>query len=274
MKIKNKTIDRLKSQYGEWALITGATSGIGKAITRQLAEAGFNLVITGRRAMLLDTIATELTDRFSVKVLQISGDLSKEEDLNTLTQKTSELPIGVVILNAGFGTSGKLINADINTELNLIDLNCKAVFSLSHHFANQMRAESRKGVSRKGAIVLLSSMVAFQGVPNAANYAASKAYVQTLGEAMSRELKPEGIDVLCAAPGPVATEFADRANMRMGSVMKAETIATEIIQSIGKKTTALPGFLTKFLVFNLRLLPRWGKIRVMEKVMSGFTSHQ
>ncbi|MEL6558969.1 MAG: SDR family NAD(P)-dependent oxidoreductase [Bacteroidota bacterium] len=274
MTINKNTIDRLNSRYGNWALVTGATSGIGKAISYQLAEAGFNLVITGRRAMLLNTIATELTDRFSIDVLEVSGDLSNEEDLHNLTEKTDELPIGIVILNAGFGTSGKLMNADISTELNLIDLNCKAVLLLSHHFVNQMGADSRKGASRKGAIVLLSSMVSFQGVPNAANYAASKAYVQTLGEAMSRELKPEGIDVLCAAPGPVGTEFADRANMRMGSTMKAETIAAEIIRSIGRKTTVLPGFLTKFLVFNLRLLPRWGKIRVMEKVMSGFTSHQ
>ncbi|MDP4934174.1 MAG: SDR family NAD(P)-dependent oxidoreductase, partial [Salibacteraceae bacterium] len=98
--------------------------------------------------------------------------------------------------------------------------------------------------------MLLSSMVAFQGVPNAANYAASKAYVQSLGEALSIELKPEGIDVLTIAPGPVESGFSGRANMQMGKAMKPEAIALATINAIGKRSTLLPGFLTKLLVYN------------------------
>ncbi|WP_431158257.1 SDR family NAD(P)-dependent oxidoreductase [Winogradskyella poriferorum] len=269
MKLKNKTVDRLKKDYGNWALVTGATSGIGKALATKLAEAGFNLVITGRRETQLNSLSTEFFDQYNVESIPIVGDLSRKEAVDSLLEETNHLSIGIVILNAGFGTSGKFVNSDIQNELNLVDLNCKAVLQMSHHFCNKMKDETRKG-----AIVLLSSMVAFQGVPNAANYGASKAYIQSFGEGLARELKPFGIDILCAAPGPVKSGFADRANMNMGMSLLPEDIAIPIIKAIGKKSTLLPGFLTKFLVYSLRLLPRWGKIRVMEKVMGGFTKHQ
>lgn len=269
MPLAQKTIQRLHNQYGRWALVTGATSGIGEALARELAAAGFHLVLTGRREALLQQLCDELSSRFGNKALAVVGDLSKEADIAQLIEATNTLPIGMAVLNAGFGTSGPLLKVNIEEELNLIELNCKTVLRLSQHYAQHM-----KEGGRKGALVLLSSMVAFQGVPFAANYAASKAYVQSLGEALARELKPEGINVLCAAPGPVNSGFADRANMRMGQALSPEQIAVPIIQAIGKKQTVLPGFLTKLLVYNLRTVPRWAKVRIMEKVMGGFTKHQ
>ncbi|MFY0675303.1 MAG: SDR family NAD(P)-dependent oxidoreductase [Bacteroidia bacterium] len=269
MRVNNNTIYKLKRNYGNWALVTGATSGIGKEMATVLAKAGFSLVITGRKKEQLNSISTELFDLYKTETIPLFGDLSKKEEVEKLLRETGHLPIGIIILNAGFGTSGPLINSNIETELNMIDLNCKSVLQMCYHFSSKMKAETRKG-----AIVLLSSMVAFQGVPNAANYAASKAYVQSLGEGLGRELKPYGIDVLCAAPGPVASGFSARANMNMGKSMSTEDVAKHIINAIGKKNTLLPGVLTKFLVYNLRLLPRWGKVRVMEKVMHEFTKHQ
>ncbi len=269
MKLSQKSIDRLKHSYGDWAMITGATSGIGKELAVKLGEGGFNLVLTGRREQELNELSTELFDHYNVEVIPLTGDLSKKEDIETLLKETEHLPVGIVILNAGFGTSGRFIDSNIENELNMLDLNCGSVLRMSYHYANKFNDESRNG-----AIVLLSSIVAFQGVPNAANYAATKAYVQTLGEGLARELKPHDIDILCAAPGPVNTGFSKRANMKMGKALTPDDIAVPIINAIGKKNTLLPGFLTKFLVYNLRLLPRWGKIRVMEKVMGSFTKHQ
>ena len=269
MILKQKTIKRLKDNYGNWVLITGATSGIGKEMALKLAEAGFHLVITGRRKHVLETLKKHLTDKFNVDIVTITGDLSTENDVLQLIEDTEHMNLGMVILNAGYGTSGKFINSNIEGEVNMLNLNCKAVLILAHHFANAM-----KDRSQKGAIVLLSSMVAFQGVPNAANYAATKAYIQSLGEALAIELKPQGIDVLCAAPGPVESGFSARADMRMSKSLKPEDIAVPILSAIGKKSTILPGFLTKFLVYNLRMTPRWGKIRIMGKVMDGFTKHQ
>ncbi|MET1259024.1 SDR family NAD(P)-dependent oxidoreductase [Flagellimonas sp. DF-77] len=269
MKLKNKTVDRLKKSYGNWALVTGATSGIGKALATQLAKSDFNLVVTGRREEQLNSLSTEFFDLFGVETIPIVGDLSQKEAVESLLKETNHLPIGIAILNAGFGTSGKFINSEIENELNLLDLNCKSVLQMTHHFSNKMKTETRKG-----SIVLLSSMVAFQGVPNAANYSASKAFVQSLGEALAAELRPLGIDVLCAAPGPVESGFGNRANMNMGMSMLPKDVAVPIISAIGKKPTLFPGTLTKLLVYSLRLLPRWGKIKVMGKVMHGFTKHQ
>jgi len=269
MKLDNKTINGLKNNYGNRVLITGATSGIGREMALKFGEAGFDLIITGRREHLLNELSTLLFNEYKVDSIPIFGDLSKEQDVVDLINGTNHLDIGIAVLNAGFGTSGKFIESDIEQEINMLNLNCKALTKLTHHFANKMKIQPKKG-----AIVLLSSMVAFQGVPNAAHYAATKAYVQSLGEAIAIELKPEGIDVLCAAPGPVESGFSKRANMKMSMALSPEEVGVPIIKAIGKKTNVLPGFLTKLLVYNLRMTPRWGKIRIMGNVMSGFTKHQ
>ncbi|HBH22109.1 MAG TPA: short-chain dehydrogenase [Cytophagales bacterium] len=269
MKLSSKTIKRLKSKYGNWALVTGATSGIGREIALKFGEAGFNLVITGRRELALNEISTQLFELYRVEVLPVKGDLSKHQDVEKLIEGTRHLNIGIAVLNAGYGTSGKFTSADLEQEMNMLDLNCRALLQLSHHFANKMKTQGQKG-----AIVMMSSIVAFQGVPNAAHYAATKAYVQSLGEALAIELKPIGIDVLTAAPGPVKSGFADRANMNMDLTLKPEAVGVPIIEAIGRRNTLLPGSLTKFLVYNLRMTPRWAKVLIMGKVMSGFTKHQ
>ena len=269
MKRSHKTIQRLKTNYHEWVFITGATSGIGKELAKQFAEAGFKLIITGRREKELKELSTVFFDKYGTESIPIPGDLSNKEDVQTLLTEINHLNIGIAVLNAGFGTSGKFINARLDQEMNMLDLNCKSVLTMAHFFANKMKEQTKKG-----AIVFMSSMVAFQGVPNAAHYAATKAYVQSLGEALAVELKPAGIDVLIASPGPVESGFAQRANMRMNMALQPVKVAVPIIKAIGNKTNLFPGILTQILVYSLRMTPRWIKIRIMNKVMSGFTQHQ
>ena len=269
MKLPQKTIDRLKNNYGGWVLITGATSGIGRAMTLAFGEAGFKLVITGRREQELQSLSTQLFDSYQTESIPVRGDLSKSEDVRSLLEGIDHLHIGIAVLNAGFGTSGRFLESDLEAEINMLQLNCQTVLTMAHAIAHKMKAQPKRG-----ALVLMSSMVAFQGVPNAANYAATKAYVQSLGEALSVELRSEGIDVLSAAPGPVASGFAERANMKMDMTMKPDEVVLPIIRAIGRKSTILPGFLTKFLVYNLRTTPRWAKTRIMGTVMGGFTKHQ
>jgi short-subunit dehydrogenase len=268
LKLTGKTIRRLKSKYGNWVLITGATSGIGKELALKFGEAGFNLVLTGRRVTLLDELCTYLFDHYQVEAISAPGDLSKKEGVLSLIRNMDHLPIGIAVLNAGYATSGAFAQSDIESQVNMLDVNCEALLRLTHYFAQKMTA------TKQGAIVLMSSMLAFQGAPNAAHYAATKAYVQSLGEGLALELKPKGVDVLCAAPGPVESGFAERADMQMGKSMKPEDVGVPIIRAIGKKTTVLPGFLTKFLIYNLRLTPKWARIRIMGMVMESFTKHQ
>ena len=268
MKLSNSEKIRLQGRYGPWALVTGATSGIGKELATRLAEANLNVILTGRRENLLQEVAQDLEKAHQVQTKTVVGDLSQTSEVHHLIQEIKGLDIGLAIMNAGYGTSGEFLKSDLNTEINMLDLNCRALLILTHHFAQEF---SQK---QKGGIILMSSMVGFQGVPNAAHYAATKAYVQSLGEALAMELKPEGVDVLAAAPGPVASGFSERANMKMGKVLSPEDVGIPILKALGRKHTSLPGTLTKVLVYSLRTVPRWGKVRVMKLVMGGMTKHQ
>lgn len=269
MKISNTVTNRLKQHYGNWALITGATSGIGRELAMQLGAVGFNLVITGRREAELDSIRTELSENHQVEVLPIPGDLSKRKDVDQLLLDVADLKLGIVILNAGFGTSGLFGKTPLDQEINMLRLNAESLMIAAHHFINTFETKNRKG-----ALVFLSSMVAFQGVPYTAHYAATKAYVQSLGEALSIELKGRNIDILNVAPGPVNTGFSGRADLNMTNAAPPAKIARNIIRAIGKKKTVFPDGMTKFLVYSMRTVPRSIKIRIMGTVMKKFTKHQ
>jgi short-subunit dehydrogenase len=127
---------------------------------------------------------------------------------------------------------------------------------------------------KRGGIIFFSSLVAFQGVAYSANYAATKAYIQSFAEALAIELKPFGIDVLAVAPGPVESGFGQRANMKMGMALKPSDLGVPILIALGKQTNVIPGLLSKILIYSLRTVPRRIKIKIMLHVMKGFTHHQ
>ncbi len=268
MSLSTSEKQRLRSQYGPWALITGASSGIGKEIAERLAEAGLNLIITARREAILQELATNWQKQYGVEVQCIPADLSEDRATEMVIQKSAQRDIGLVVAAAGFGTSGEFIRGKLKEELNMLQVNCTALLSLTHHFSRHFVARGR------GGIILLSSMVGFQGVPFAAHYAATKAYVQSLAEALAVELKGKGVDVLAAAPGPVSSGFAQRANMQMDQSLRPADVGIPILKALGRQSTVLPGWLTKVLVGSLRTVPRWAKIRIMKMVMGGMTKHQ
>lgn len=268
MKFSQKAKSRLRTRYGKWAVITGASSGIGRALATRCAEAGLNVVLAARRQDLLDALAASLQADYGVVAMVVACDLAESEGLQRLQTATSALDVGLFIASAGFGTSGRLLASSVHAEANMLRVNCEALLVLTHHYGQRFVQRGR------GGIVLLSSMVAFQGVPFAAHYAATKAYVQSLAEGLRAELKPFGVDVLAAAPGPVSSGFEARANMRLGKALRPEDIAVPILHALGRRTTVLPGGLTKLLVYSLRTVPRWGKIRIMQAVMGGMTKHQ
>ena len=260
--------NRLLQRYGPWAIVTGASSGIGLELATQLAEAGFNLVINARSRETLESVAQHLRAKGSIQVKIVVSDLIKPNGVHQLIEAAADLSVGLLIASAGYGTSGLLVDSTLNEEINMVKVNCEAVLALTHHYGQQFVGHKR------GGIILLSSMVAFQGVPYSANYAATKAYVQSLAEALAIELKPSGIDVLAAAPGPVRSGFEERANMKMSMFMTPSEVGVPILKALGRQTTVLPGRLTKLLTYALRTVPRWGKVRIMKQVMGGMTEHQ
>jgi short-subunit dehydrogenase len=187
--------------------------------------------------------------------------------LQTLLDQTNELAVGLLVASAGYGTSGLFLNAPLADELSMVRINCMAVLALTHHYGRRFAESGR------GGIILLSSIVAFQGVPFSANYAATKAYVQSLAEALARELKPSKVDVLAAAPGPVVSGFGQRANMQMNMALTPAQVGIPILRALGQQSTVFPGFLSKLLAYSLQTVPRWGKVRIMQRVMGGMTIH-
>ncbi len=268
MKYSKNLKKQLKEKYGPWALVTGASSGIGRELSMRLAEAGLHLVITGRNESSLQQLQSEIERTYKIRVKTILTDISGMPGVHDVLEETEEIDLGLFIASAGIGTSGKFIKSEISKELNMVQLNTIALMMLTHQLGRRFAARKR------GGIILMSSIVAFQGVPYSAHYSATKAYVQSLGEGLYHELKPYNVDVLAAAPGPVNSGFAKEANMVMGNALSPEDVGIPILKALGNKSTIFPGRLSKILMFGLRTVPRWGKIRIMKKVMGSMTRHQ
>lgn len=254
----------LKTQYGPWAVVTGASSGLGKEIALRLAESGLNLILHGRNEAALQTVAAAATAN-QVDTAIVAADLSDQAGVRRTLKFAEQYDVGLFVGAAGFGTSGEFRESDLAAEQNMLDVNCKAIAEMTHVFARRFAARG------KGGIMLFGSLVGYQGTPFAANYAATKAYVQTLAEGLHYELKSSGVDVLCVSPGPVKTGFGARAKMNMDSAADPAALSGEIVRALGRKMTVKPGFMSKFLLLSLDLLPRWGRVRVMAKVMGGMT---
>lgn len=259
---------RFRNRYGPWAVVTGASEGIGRAFADHLARRGLNLVLVARRGAILEDMAARYAAKHGIDVRVLTADLSQSGGPDTLADVTAALEVGLVVAAAGYGRSGPLIDSDIDDELRMLDVNCRSVLSTAAHFGRRFARQ------RRGGIILLSSLFAFQGVPRAANYAATKAYVQSLAEGLRIELAPFGVDVVASAPGPVQSGFAKRADMRMGLAAQPAEVARATLAALGRRSVVRPGWLAKVLEASLIGLPRWGRARILGHVVRGMTRHQ
>ncbi len=261
-----RPMSALRRRYGEAALVTGASDGIGRAFAEQLAAGGFDLVLVARRADRLQALATALATSHGVRVQVLPLDLSTAAANQQLLDATADRPLGLLVAAAGYGTSGPLLDASIDTELDMLAVNCASTLRLAHGVGRRFAAQ------RRGGIVLMSSLLAFQGVPRAAHYAATKAYVQVLAEGLHRELAPQGVDVIAAAPGPVHSGFAQRAGMTMAMALTPDAVARGTLAALGRRPTTRPGWLSWLLEASLAPLPRRGRTRILQQVMAGMTA--
>jgi short-subunit dehydrogenase len=196
-------------QDSSTALVTGASSGIGAAIARELASRGHNVVVVARREERLRELASELTDEHGVRAEVVSADLGDAAARDRLIADVDELGLDVEILvnNAGYGDNAWVNTADRERLLAMVRLNCEALLDLQARYSAGMVARGR------GAILNVASTAAFQPMPGTATYAASKAFVLSLSEATHSEVKGRGVTVTALCPGPVKTEFAEVAGI-------------------------------------------------------------
>jgi hypothetical protein len=252
-----------KQSYGPWAVVTGGSSGIGHAVASELARAGFSLVLVSRGGAGLDAAGEAVRQAGAADHRLVATDLAEPNGGSAVIDACAGLDVGLLVACAGFGTSGDFVSSDLSAELAMLAVNGSAVLTLSHHFAKRFVARGR------GGLVFLGSIVAYQGVPGAAHYAATKAYVQCLGEALRVELRDRGVDVLVASPGPVRTGFGARAGMQMGVADSASVVASEIVASLGRRGVVAPGPVSKLLTLALSTAPRRLRVRIMAAIMGG-----
>ena len=188
-------------RFGPWALVTGASSGIGEAFARRLAEVGMNLVLVARREDRLRKLAEDLQSQHSVSTRVVPVDLSQDNFLSVIEQATADVSVGLLVNNAGIATTGKFLDNDLGSELALLHVNSRAPLILTHCFGRSMRQRGR------GGIIFVASTVAFAGVPAMSNYAGSKAQALVLAEGLAKELRNDGISVLALCPGPTRTDL-------------------------------------------------------------------
>jgi short-subunit dehydrogenase len=253
----------LKTRFGPAALITGASDGIGLAFAHRLAAAGFDLVLVARREAVLARIARDLSTRHGIRARALPLDLADPAAVPALLAATATDELGLVVAAAGFGSIGPFLERDLADELNMVDLNCRAVVALAHGVSRRMAERGR------GGLVLFGSLVGFQGAPNAATYAATKGFVQSFAEALHVELRAQGVSVLAVAPGPVASGFADRAGMQMGATDRPEDVARGALAALGRRATVRPGRFGKLLGWGLGTAPRALRVRIMGRIMAG-----
>lgn len=221
-------IDKVK--FGPWAVVTGASSGIGKEFARQLAANGINLVLVARRLALLESLGKQLASDFGVEYRAVGLDLSETDFLQSLTEVTHNLDVGLMVSNAGTGNPGEFLSIDPGLLNEVVRLNVVAHLSLAHHYGALL---ARRG---RGGIILVSAMGASQGIPYMANDSATKSYVLTLGETLNVEFKKHGVNVTVLLPGPTETPVFDILGFDADSMpMKPMTVE----QCVSEGLTAL-----------------------------------
>jgi len=243
-------MNNYKEKYGEWALITGASSGIGEEFARRLAQQGMNIILVARRRNLLSKLALEIKQNFKVKTLIVCLDLTKDESYLKLFDKVGDREIGLLINNAGFGSIGQFDKIDTEHEMSMVKLNCVAPTVITHYFVEPMIER------KKGAIIFLGSVAGFYPVPFMTTYAATKVFNSYLGIALWFELKKHNIDVLSLNPGGTTTGFQRIAKTTTGPFVRTpHEVVTTALKSLGKRHSVIDGFPNKIMVGFSKIVP-------------------
>lgn len=241
-------------KYGRWALITGGSAGIGYAFAKQLAEKGHNLILAARNQERLDDSASKLIAAHGIKVKTIAIDLAKTDAPAELHRQTRKEAPGLVILNAGIETTGHFTRVESSAHRKLIDLNIQAPAEMARLYGADMVAKGR------GGLVFLSSLFGYQGVPLVANYAASKAYILSLGEALHVEMKPYGVDVLVLSPGLTNTDMPANMPVDFNKMPITQHTPAKVarvgLNALGKTASVVPGLINTIFAFENRFIPR------------------
>jgi short-subunit dehydrogenase len=248
-------------------LITGASSGIGAAFARKIAALGRNVFLVARSEDKLIALCNELGRLTSIRAQYLALDLQQPEAGTQLFEETKkrELEIDMLINNAGFGSMGDFAKLDLNRELEIIQLNVRALVDLTHRFLQPMRERKR------GTIINVASTAGFQAVPYMATYAATKAFVLSFSEALWEENRMHGVHVMALCPGVTETNFFEAAGMDhppMRIIQTPEEVVETALRALNRrKSTVISGWTNFFTVEAERIFPRSFVTKVAGKAL-------
>lgn len=244
------------SYRGRWALVTGASAGIGEEFARQLAAREMSLVLTARREERLTSLAAELKREHGTDAVVLPADLGQPGEAARLWARASDArPVHLVVNNAGFGAQGRFDELPMERQTEMVQLNCTALLEICHLALRDQRARG------EGGIINVASVAAYQPVPRLATYAATKAFVLSLSEALWTENRDAGVRVLALCPGRTPTEFQGVAGTgdargAFGARSPAEVVGEALRALEQGKSSVVPGLENHLATWVVRLVPR------------------
>jgi len=235
-----------KKRFGPWALVTGASSGIGKEFAQQIAASGINIVLVARREDLLKEVGVEFRKRYGVEHRVVVLDVSRKDFIRQLASATDDLDIGLVVSNAGTGNPGEFLKLDRQLLEETLRLNTMSHLDIAHYFGGKLAER------RRGGLILVGAMGAENGIPCMANDGGAKAYVHSLGEALHYEFKPLGVYVTVLAAGVTNTavleKFAlDPKTMPMKPMSVEQCVSEGLSGLVKNRSRIVPGRLNRIL---------------------------
>lgn len=250
-----------------WALVTGASSGLGEILADRLARRGMHLVVTARRVERLERLADRLARDHAVQVVPIAADLARPGDPTHVWSSANDgRRIDLLVNNAGFGARGLFHEVPIERHREMVEVNCLAVMELAHHAVAAMRPRGY------GGIINVASLAAFQPVPFLGSYAATKAFVLSLSEALWAENQDLGLRILALCPGRTPTEFqtvagTGNAGPAFGYRTPEEVVDAGLAAFDRGRGYVVPGFENLATTWLVRALPRSAVNRAMRRIM-------
>ena len=257
------------TRYGPWALVTGASAGLGVDYARQLAARGLKLILTARREERLRDLAQELETAHGTESLVVPLDLVTEGAVAELDRAVGEREVGLVVANAGFGGKGPFLAGDAGWDAAMVRLNCIVPVEMAHRWIPPMVPRAR------GGLIVVASTAAFQATPDMAVYGATKVFDLHLAEALAEEFGPGGIDVLAICPGTTDTEFHAVAGgiATFGNMAKPEDVVRLSLDRLPRRGSVVEGFRNKVMTFANRFAPRKLSTRIAGRIIRGHKQH-
>lgn len=239
-----------RGRYGPWALVAGSVQGIGAAFARRLAERGCNLVLVDQDEEVVSQ-ASRLVARHRVEARAVVADLARPDTPGEVCATVDDAQVGLVVYNAAVSMVGSFLDQPLDSKLQTVDVNCRALLALVHHLAPGMAARGR------GGLIVMSSLTGMAGHARVATYGATKAFALVLAEALWSELAEQGVDVLAVCPGPTRTPGFQRSRSRLPAalVMEPDRVAREALGALGRQPVLVPGTTNRLAALFARGFP-------------------